>query len=147
MALTDEEELLEKLRKIEALHAGATTDGERAAAANVAEKIRARLKEFEAIDPPVEYSFTVMSLYSKRLLIALLRRYEISPYRYRGQRWSTVRARVPVGFVDRVLWPEYQQLMHALDLHLSTVTDRIIHAVIHKDTSDEKEVVGPKQLS
>jgi hypothetical protein len=37
--------LLEKLRKIEALHAGTTVDGEREAARRAAERIRARLAE------------------------------------------------------------------------------------------------------
>ena len=147
MALTDEEELLEKLRKIEALHAGATTDGERTAAATVAERIRAKLKESAAIDPPIEFSFAVDSLYAKSLLIALMRRYDIAPYRYRGQRWSTVRARVPKGFVDRILWPEYQQLLHVLDAHLSNITARVIHTAIHKDTSEAAEVPEPKRLS
>ena len=40
-----EAELLEKLRKIEALHAGATSDGEREAARAAAEGIQARLAE------------------------------------------------------------------------------------------------------
>jgi len=41
----------EKMRRIEALHAGATTPGERDAAANAIERMRARLKAFEAEDP------------------------------------------------------------------------------------------------
>jgi hypothetical protein len=50
--------LLEKLRKIEALHAGTTVDGEREAARRAAERIRTRLEELrgreqdERICPP-----------------------------------------------------------------------------------------------
>ena len=39
--------LLEKLRKIEALHAGTKIDGEREAARRAAERIRARLEELQ----------------------------------------------------------------------------------------------------
>ena len=42
----DEATLLDKLRKIEALHAGATTDGERVAAAFAADRIRQRLADW-----------------------------------------------------------------------------------------------------
>jgi hypothetical protein len=40
--------LLEKLRKIEALHAGTTVDGEREAARRAAERIRAASRNFVA---------------------------------------------------------------------------------------------------
>jgi hypothetical protein len=40
--------LLEKLRKIEALHAGTNIDGEREAARRAAERIRARLAELRS---------------------------------------------------------------------------------------------------
>ena len=46
--------LLEKLRAIEALFAGATTDGERVAAAEARKRIQLRLKVIEEADPPVE---------------------------------------------------------------------------------------------
>jgi len=44
----DEATLLETLRRIEALHAGTTSDGEREAARGAAERIRARLAEVRA---------------------------------------------------------------------------------------------------
>ena len=55
----DEKALLEKLRRIEALHAGATTPGERDAAANAMRSIQMRLKLAEKERPPVEYKFTM----------------------------------------------------------------------------------------
>lgn len=57
MPITDERALIEKLLRIEALHAGATTPGERAAAANAMDRIRERLKKVAVQDPPVEYRF------------------------------------------------------------------------------------------
>ncbi|MEZ4466568.1 MAG: hypothetical protein R3F43_19500 [bacterium] len=48
----DEARLIEKLRKIEALFAGATTDGERQAAARPATRIQERLTAIAAVDPP-----------------------------------------------------------------------------------------------
>ena len=44
-----ENELLEKLRKIERLHAGATTPGEQDAAADAIRRIRKRLADIEKI--------------------------------------------------------------------------------------------------
>ena len=45
--MMDEQQLIEKLRLIERLHAGAATDGEREAAANAKERIRERLRRRE----------------------------------------------------------------------------------------------------
>jgi hypothetical protein len=56
--MTTEQELKEKLRKIEALFAGASTHGEREAAMAARDRIRAKLKAFEAQERPIEMKFT-----------------------------------------------------------------------------------------
>jgi hypothetical protein len=52
--MDDESKLLEKLRRIEALHAGAATAGERDAAAEARRRIQARLLGLRDADPPEE---------------------------------------------------------------------------------------------
>lgn len=143
----DEGRLLEKLRAIEALFAGATTEGERTAAGEARTRIRRRLAALEASDPPVEYKFKLGDGWSRRLFLALCRRYDINVYRYRGQRHSTLNARVSRRFVDETLWPEYVQLSAVLRSHLEEVTDRIIATAIHADASEANEVSVPAQLS
>jgi hypothetical protein len=143
----DEAKLLEKLRLIEALFAGATTDGERVAAAEAKRRIQARLTETKKTDPPVEYRFTLADAWSRRLFLALLRRYELEPYRYRGQRRTTVMVRAPKRFVHETLWPQYEQLSVTLRTYLDEVTNRVIGEVIHADSSDTmREVQGTLAL-
>ena len=133
------EELLETLRRIEALHARTDVPGERQAAASVLEVMRARLARLGLQDPPVEYKFTMADDWSRRLFTALLRRYGIQPYRYRGQRYTTVMARVSKSFVDQTLWPEFQELVKVLQGYLSDVTDRVIRQAIFEDNSEVEE--------
>jgi hypothetical protein len=142
----DEARLLEKLRAIEALFMGATTDGERAAAGEARKRIQLRLKELEQADPPVEYRFSVGDGWSAKLFMALCRRYGIKPYRYRGQRRTTLVARVSRRFVDETLWPEFEQLSAVLRKHLDEVTERIIASAIHEDTSEAVEAAPPAEL-
>ena len=56
---SDEQRLIEKLQRIEALFAGAATPGERDAAAQARDRIRARLTEQQAkyIGVPVDGPF------------------------------------------------------------------------------------------
>jgi len=79
----DETKLVEKLARIEALFAGATTPGERDAAAAARERILERLRSIQ--DRPIEYRFTMANVWSRRLFVALLPRYDLTPYRYRGR--------------------------------------------------------------
>lgn len=132
----DEARLFEKLRKIEALHAGATTDGERTAAEYVRQRVLFRLAEFEKDDPPIEYKFTMSSVWSRRLLAALLRRYNIEPYRYYRQRRTTVMAQVSRRFVDETLWPEFMALNDVMKEHMDGIADRIIAGVLESDSSE-----------
>jgi len=145
----DEERLVEKLRKIEALFARATTAGERAAAESARDRIRARLEQLERSERAVEFRFSLPDDWSKSLFIALLRRYGIEPYRYAGQRRTTVMARVTRTFAEEVLWPEFQELNATLRSHLDSVTKRVIALAIHGDPADAEERPGqePKRRS
>jgi hypothetical protein len=134
--MDDQAKLIETLQCIEALFAGATTPGERNAAAGALERMRARLKGLRQSDPPIEYKFTMSDAWSAKLFIALLRRYEIRPYRYARQRRTTVMANVSAGFVDQTLWPEFQKLSQTLRTYLDDVTDRIIAEGICSDNSE-----------
>lgn len=136
----DEEKLIKKLRSIEALFSGATTTGERVAADRARQRILDRLREMERVDPPVEYRFTMSDVWAKRVFLALCRRYGLEPYRYRGQRRTTVMLRVSRGFVDQTLWPEFKQLSETLRVYLAEVTDRVVAEVIHEDASEAREV-------
>ncbi len=139
--MTDERELIEKLHRIEALFARAGTDGEKVAAAGAAGRIRRRLEEQAKLDPPVEYCFSVSDGWSRKLLLALLRRYGVKPYRYRNQRRSSVMARVSRRFVQETLWPEFEEFSRVLQGHLCEVTDRIIAQAVSPESQDE-EVCG-----
>lgn len=142
----DEARLLERLRLIEALFAGATTDGERMAAAEAAKRIQARLEGMADKDPPVEYQFSLSDGWSRKVFVALCRRYGVKPYRKRGQRRTTVMAKLSKSFVEETLWPEFEQIAKELRMHLEEVTDRIIAAAIHRDTSDARETEDKGQL-
>lgn len=132
--MTPEEELRHKLRRIEALYAGATTEGERLAAKAAIERIRKRLAEFERVEQPVEYKFSLADGWSLRLFIALCRRYGIEPYRYSRQRRTTINIRAPRSFVDQTLWPEYQEISKALQEYLAEATNRIIREEVFGDS-------------
>ena len=110
IVVNDQTQLREKLRKLEALFAGAGTPGEKQAAEAGLERIRARLAELEQSDPAIEMQFSLPDLWSRKLFLALCRRYGLKPYRLARQRATTVMLRVPKKFVDQVLWPEFREL-------------------------------------
>lgn len=138
--MADSDGLQERLRKIEALMAGAGTPGERDAAGAALERVKARLVEQARRDPPIELQFAMPDAWSRQLFVALCRRYGLRPYRYPRQKRTTVMLRVPRGFNDTVLWPEFLELDRALSAHLQSVTTRIIHDAVHADTSEVEEV-------
>lgn len=141
--LNEEDRLVEKLRRIEALFARPGTKGERLAADLARERISARLEELGRGDPPVEYRFSLPDQWSRRLFVALLRRYGIGPYRYRGQRRTTVMARVSQRFVNETLWPEFEELQHTLAEYFDQFTERVIAQALHSDTSEAEERPDP----
>jgi hypothetical protein len=143
----DEAKLREKLSLIEALFAGATTPGERVAAGEARRRIQLRLQSIERLDPPIEYRFTLADTWSRKVFVALLRRYDLRPYRYSRQRRTTVMVKVPRAFVDETLWPEFEQISSTMRAYLDEVTDRIVADVIHGDSSEAAEVAETRKLT
>ena len=137
--LDDEHKLREKLRRIEALFAGATTPGERDAAAAAAERIRKRLAEVARVEPAIEYKFSLSDGWTRKLMVALCRRYGLEPYRLRGQRRTTLMVRAPRSFIERTLWPQFQQISAVLQEYLNATTERIIREEVYKDASEARE--------
>lgn len=138
--MSDEAILRDKLRKVEALFAGAATAGERAAADAAAERIRIRLAEAARSDPPVETRISIPDPWSRQLFLALCRRYGLKPYRYRRMRRQTVIVKAPRTFLQTVLWPEFEQINVALGEYLSSVTARVIREEVFGDVGDAEEV-------
>jgi hypothetical protein len=142
-----EDQLRDKLRKIEALFAGAGTLGERLAAEAALARLRGRLADIERRDPATEMQFSMPDQWSRKLFVALCRRYGLKPYRYRRQRYTTVLVRAPRSFIDQVLWPEFGELNDALRVYLNEVTERIIRDEVFTDTSEAPEVAQPPQIA
>ena len=146
IAPLDEARLIDKLRLVEALFAGASTAGEKAAAESARERILERLSVWEQEAPPVEYKFSLGDPWSRKVFVSLLRRYGIRPYRYRRQRHTTVMAMISKRFVDETLWPEFQEISETLRSYLDDVTDRVIAQAIHEDSSEAGIMEDPRQL-
>ena len=132
----NEEKLIQKLRLIEALYSGATTQGEKEAAGRARARILDKLIRIASTEKPVEFRFALRDQWERRVFVALARRYGLDPYRYKGQRYTTVMIRAPRSFVNETLWPEYQEISDTLYAYLNEVTERVISEVIHEDTSE-----------
>jgi hypothetical protein len=140
--MTTEQELREKLRKIAALFEGATTPGERDAAAAAIDRVRKALSATERVESPIEMQFKPLDRWQKRLFLALCRRYGLRPYRYPRQRHTTVVLRAPRSFIDKTLWPEYLEIKNALDEYLNQATERLIREEVFGNSDDAEERSG-----
>jgi len=138
--MTPEQQLRNKLRKIEALFAGGATEGERLAAGAAAERIRDRLDQATGKEKEIEVKFSISDIWSRQLFVALCRRYGLRPFRYRRMHRQSVIVSAPKSFVEQVLWPEFEELNAALPACLSEITEKVIREEVHSETGDADEV-------
>lgn len=120
-----EDQLRERLKKVEALYFGSTSAGERGAAGAAADRLRAKLDEAARSDPPVEMKFTLPDEWSVRLFVALCRRYGVRPFRYPRQRRTTIMVRAPRRFFDTVVWRQFSDLHMDLWIYFEQTTERL----------------------
>lgn len=145
--MDDEARLREKLRKIEALFAGAATPGERQAAGAASERIRLQLGAALRAEAIIEMRFSIPNPWSRRLFIALARRYDLKPFRYARMKQQSVVIKAPRTFIEGTLWPEFAEIDSALTAYLDNVTDKLIREEVHGETSDVDEVAEPKAIA
>jgi hypothetical protein len=144
--MDDEQQLRERLRKIEALFAGAATSGERQAAGAAADRLRERLKVTELEEKPIEVKYSISDPWARQLFVALARRYGLRPYRYPRMHRQTVLLKGPRTFLEGVLWPEFQDLSAELSRFLSEITERVISEEVFRDTTEAEEVAEPRRI-
>jgi hypothetical protein len=52
----------------------------------------------------------------------------------------------PKSFIERTLWPEFQELNAALVAYLSEITEKVIREEVHGETGDAEEVDEPTRI-
>ena len=144
--MTPEQSLRDKLRKIEALFAGARTEGEKNAADAAAERIRQRLGEVAGREKTIEVKFSIPDTGSRQLFVALCRRYGLRPFRYRRMHRQTIIVRAPKSFLEEVLRAEFKELDAALIAYLAEITERVIREEVHGETTDVDEIDEPTRI-
>jgi hypothetical protein len=141
-----EDQIRERLKKVEALYFGATTAGEREAAQAAALRLKAKLDDAGRSDPSIEMKFSLPDQWSVRLFTALCRRYGLRPFRRPRQRTTTVMVRGPRRFLESVLWPQFNALHADLWQYLEATTQRVIRETVHADIADAETAVEPTSL-
>jgi hypothetical protein len=141
-----DEILRDKLRKIEALFAGAATPGEKAAAGAAADRIRKRLGQAAGKEKSIEMKFSIPDVWSRQLFIGLCRRYGLRPYRRPRMHRQSIMLMGPKSFIEQVLWREFQELNSALVAYLSEITEKVIREEVHRETGDAEELDEPPKI-
>jgi hypothetical protein len=144
--MTDDQQIREKLQKIKALFAGASSAGERQAAQAALDRLHERINAGgpgkQGEDPPVEFRFSLTNAWSVRLFLALCRSKGYRPYRRPRMRRTSVCVRIGPRAVKTDLWPEYVEMNRVLTEHLGQLADQIISDCINPDRSDAEVIVG-----
>lgn len=131
------EELIEKIRKVESLFSGTDSAGEKQAAGVALDRLKAQLGADP--EPEEEFKISMPDPWKRKLFMALCRRSGIQPYRYYRQRYSTVVLRATPSMVERILWPQFEELSKLLHAYLDEATRDIITRGVHGDLSEAEE--------
>lgn len=130
------EHLLERIKKIEALIIGASTDGEKNAAITSKERILKKYPELEIHKNAIEYRLSTGSEWNKKLLLAICRKYGVKPYRYHRQKYTTVMVNMNEEFLTKILWKEYEEHSKILNELVEEITNDLI-SKIHKHEDED----------
>jgi hypothetical protein len=132
--------IYDKIKKIEALINGTNVEGERQAAIAAKQRLEAQVPAMpmQHVDA-IEYTLSSTDRWHKQLILALCGKYDLKPYRYHRQKYTTVMVRCNETFMDTVFWPEYKVYARHLEALVDEITDDLINK-IHK--VQEEDVIS-----
>lgn len=134
------DELIEKIHKVEALFSGTDSPGEKQAAGNALDRLKAQLAA--APEPLTEFQIKIDDPWKRQLFVALCRRNRLHPYRLPRQRRSSIMVRTTRSMLDQILWPQFLELSKLLHAYLDGATQDIISRAVHGDLSEAEEQRG-----
>lgn len=123
-----------KIKKIEALIAGAKSEGERQAAKLAKARLKSRIES-----KPLEYAVRLDSRWKKKLFQAVAAKHGFQTYRYARQKTTTAMIRVDKSFMEQVLWPEFKEHAAVLDKLSQEILSDLITKV--HDVEENEEVI------
>jgi hypothetical protein len=134
-----QEDIRERLVKLEALFARGATEGERAAAGAALNRLQARLDRASSPrdEPEIELQYTLPDVWAVHLFVALCRKHGVSPYRYPRQRRTTVMVRVRKTDFERTIAAEFRTLHRELTTYFDEMVTHLITDVMKSDGNDE----------
>lgn len=137
--MRDQDDIRERLIKLEALFARGATAGERAAAAAALERLQARLDlAGPAVEEPeIELQYSLPDVWAVRLFVAVCRKHGLKPYRYPRQRRTTVMVRVRRTAFEQTIAAEFQELHRELTTYFGEMVNHLIANVMKSDGDDE----------
>lgn len=142
-------DLIERLRKVQALYNAPATEGERAAAAAAAERLQERLREAtgaaskaSAGPPPereTEFQMRIDDAWSRKLFVGIARHHGVRAYRYPGQRRTTLVVRTTKRHLEERIMPHYVDAVEVMRDHFDAIADRVIREALHVAPSEAEE--------
>jgi hypothetical protein len=137
--LRHQEDIRERLAKLEVLFARGATEGERAAAGAALERLQARLDLAGSPhgESEIELQNTLPDVWAVHLFVALCRKHGVKPYRYPRQRRTTVMVRVRKAAFEQTIAAEFRMLHRELTTYFDEMVTHLITDVMKSDGDDE----------
>lgn len=129
-------DLLEKIRKIEALIAGAKTQGERQAAELAKQRLEGKIAA-----QPVEFTIRLHNIWQKKLFVAICAKYQLKPYRYARQKYTTSMVRANPALLKEIVLPEFQKFDKIFEELANEIMADLI-SKIHQIPEEEMVIAG-----
>ena len=137
--MAGDNDIRDKLAKLEALFARGATAGERAAAGAAHDRLQAklRLEPDGGEEPESEMQYSLPDVWSVRIFVALCRKHGIRPYRYPRQRRTTVMVRARQSSFEQTVGEEFRTLYRELTAYFSEMVEHLIADAMKSDGTDE----------
>ena len=130
-----QDNIREKLEKLEALFARGATEGERAAAGAALHRLNSRFDMGEQ-EEQVEFQYSLPDAWAVKIFVALCRKHGVKPYRYSRQRRTTVMVNVQKSVFEQTVLAEFETLHAELVAYFEDTVDHLIADAMKSDGED-----------
>ena len=124
--MSEQNDLLKKIAKIEALIEGTDNLSEKDAARAARERLKDRLTPDLTPAEIIEFKMLTPDTWHAELLKAICRRSGLRPFRNPRQKHTTVMVHAERHFFENTVWPEYEQYARHFEDLVEEITGQLI---------------------
>lgn len=97
------------------------------------EPFKKKLKDISHLEEIYEIIVNTKTDWNRQIFLALCEKYNLEPYRYKGEKKTTIKLETTMDFMENILWPDYKKFTKIYHKSMEDILKKCIEKILYKE--------------